>query len=503
MEISDREMKYICLAVLLLAVLPTAADETVRPNIVIVMADDIGLGDIGFYHRQRTGQEPVIPTPNLDRLIEQGMRFSDAHSPAPLCAPTRASMLTGNFPERTKRIFGTWLPHKDPGIDPRWTTGGRLAQAGGYHTAFFGKWGLGGSWTTDEHAWDRLDAGALAYGFDYAMELPEGIQNAPLAFYENQQWVKLHPDSTLKELSIDQAVFHDTGGRNISPELIGDSHWDPSLAGPMLTERAVAYINGRTKDHPDQPFFVYFCSQAVHIPHTPPAALGGVDIAGSTHSPFGDMLREFDAMIGVLMDSLDKAGVADSTLFIVTSDNGPLLPKRQQLPPVHDSSHGLREQKGSIYEGGHRVPFIARWPAVIEPGSETDELIVTHDVVATIARLAGQPIDRNVLLDSIDLTPLFRGEPLVDRHAIVIHQSKWGPQFALREGPWKLVMKTSRYDDLENLVPSMLFNLDENLSESDQGNLIDAPEHTDRIIRMHKRYLEHRRFLIPTVKSTE
>jgi len=165
------------------------------PNIVVVMADDIGLGDLSFYHRQRTGKEPIVQTPNLDRLIEEGMRFSDAHSPASLCAPTRFSMMTGNFSYRNARPWGVWTPEADALIEPEFTTVARIAKAGGYNTAFFGKWGLGGVWKGIPSDYSKMDAGALHYGFDYAVELPQGIQNKPYAFYENGKWMKLKPDS--------------------------------------------------------------------------------------------------------------------------------------------------------------------------------------------------------------------------------------------------------------------------------------------------------------------
>jgi arylsulfatase A-like enzyme len=174
-----------------------------KPNIVVIMADDIGMGDIGYYSQIRTGKTPVVRTPNLDKIAKEAMRFSDAHSPAPLCAPTRFSMLTGNYTYRNKRSFGVWTPDADALIDPEFTTGARIAKSGGYTTAFFGKWGLGGSWVKEKGKkvdYSKENAGALTYGFDYALELPEGLQNKPYAFYENQKWMKLKPNSVLKEL---------------------------------------------------------------------------------------------------------------------------------------------------------------------------------------------------------------------------------------------------------------------------------------------------------------
>ncbi len=475
---------------LLLILIVSSMAHADTPNVIVFMADDIGLGDIGFYHQQRTGNTPIVPTPNLDRLIGEGMRFSDAHSPASLCAPSRFSMLTGNYPMRSGRIFGVWKPEKDAGIDPKFTTSARLAKAGGYHTAFFGKWGLGGSWTSQAHSFERLDAGALSYGFDYALELPEGIQNEPLAFYENREWMKLGEDSTLVELTHEQAKFTGKGGRTLEPKLTGDSNWDPVLAGPILAGKAVEYIRKQNQDHPEEPFFIYYCSQAVHIPHTPPADLGGVKIAGATPSAWGDMLVEADTQVGMLIDALKDTGVYENTLIIFTSDNGGLNYDRAMRAAGHASSNGFREAKASIYEGGHRVPFIAVWPGRIEPGSESDVPIVAHDVVATVAALAGQPVDRDVMMDSIDLQPILTGADPLSSHEVLLHASaaKSGPYFAIREGDWKLIMSTQGPDNIDSLKPLALFNLAENPGESDE-----------RVHRLLARYKEHRNDATPTV----
>jgi len=150
-----------------------------KPNVVVIMADDIGIGDIGYYHRQRTGKKELVPTPNIDKLITEGMRFSDAHSPSSLCAPTRFSMMTGNYSYRNKSPWGVWSPNSDALIEPKFTTVARIAKSGGYHTAFFGKWGLGGIWKGRNVDYSKEEKGAKYYGFDYSLVLPQGIQNKP------------------------------------------------------------------------------------------------------------------------------------------------------------------------------------------------------------------------------------------------------------------------------------------------------------------------------------
>ena len=299
-----------------------------KPNIVLVLADDIGPGDIAYYHKLRTGKEAIAPTPNIDLLIKQGIRFSNAHSPASLCAPSRFSMLTGNYPYRNKNgTFGVWASHRDTGIDPQFTTSARIAKKSSYRTAFIGKWGLGGQmyakgtqkafkgWGVDGIDFSQRAKGPNDYGFDYSCELPQGIQGVPFAFYENKKWMPLKKDSVLKLISPKQTMYdisrkhNDLGG-------IGDSNWDPRLAGSVLTSKAIQFIEDHQKNHADQPFFLYYCTQAVHIPHTPPKELNGVKIAGSTPGVHGDMIRELDVQVGMLREALNKNGVADNTLFI-------------------------------------------------------------------------------------------------------------------------------------------------------------------------------------------
>lgn len=464
-----------------------------KPNIVVVMADDIGLGDLSFYHRQRTGEEPVVSTPNIDRLIEEGMRFSDAHSPASLCAPTRFSMMTGNYSFRNSRPWGVWTPEADSLIEPDFTTVARIAKAGGYSTAFFGKWGLGGVWKGTPSDYSRMDAGAVYYGFDYAVELPQGIQNKPYAFYENGRWMKLKLDSSLTHVPFEQTGYAvRQPGRDRSG--IGDSNWDPALAGPLLAEKAVAYIEKQTSARPSKPFFLYYCSQAVHVPHSPPDALDDVEIAGSTKGPFGDMIRELDVQVGIIVKALRRANVYDNTLLVFTSDNGGLNADVSMKRAGHNSSNGLRGKKGSIYEGGHRVPFIAVWPGRIQPGSESHEPIVGHDIVGTVATLAKQPVDRYIVKDSISLLPIFEGQPPSERHLYLVHQQKGKetPLYAIREGDWKLILTGRTMGDMEMLIPHSLFNLKENVNEDEAQNLVKSPEHEERVNSMADKYMDLR-----------
>ncbi|VGO16434.1 Arylsulfatase [Pontiella desulfatans] len=463
-----------------------------RPNVVVVLADDLGPGDIGFYHRQRTGEKELIPTPNMDRLIAEGMRFDDAHSAAPLCAPSRFGMLTGSYSYRNYKPFGVWGSWEKTGLAPRFTTSGKIAQAAGYATAFFGKSGMGGDFKVvdaeTDFAWkDRYKKYDLArrtngpnqWGFDYSFELPSGIQNHPFAFYENGQWMPLKPDSEWKMIGPKQNAY-DISRKHNDLTQVGDSNWDPTLAGPLLAEKAKAFIERQVKTSPTQPFFMYYCTQAVHIPHTPPKELNGVKIAGTTPGPHGDMIKELDAQVGVLIQTLEKAGIFDNTLFIVTSDNGGLAADPEAEKLGHDPTNGWNGLKGAVREGGHRVPFMATWPGVIEPGTQSGETISALDVVATLAAVCGQEISRNQVMDSVNLLPLLKQEKGAKGHAVLVHYSQGGSA-ALRQDEWKLHVYGK---NLTNLKPKLLYNLESNPQEDESKNLLNNPEYAERAERM-------------------
>lgn len=466
-------------------------DDKRKPNVVLVLADDIGPGDIGFYHRQRTGRAEIIPTPNLDRLIAEGMRFDDAHSAASLCAPSRFGMLTGSYSYRNHKPYGVWAPWEKSGVDPKFTTTARIAKAAGYATAFFGKSGMGGGFKesgveeavrAERHKLYDLAVrtrGPNQWGFDYALELPYGIQNQPFAFYENGAWMPLNPDSSWKMIGPKQNGYENSR-KHHDWKRIGDSNWDPKPVGGMLAGEAQDYIRRHTKASPDQPFFIYYCSQAVHIPHTPPAELNGMKIAGSTPGPHGDMVRELDIQIGILIEALKEAGVYEDTLFLFTSDNGGLNADPKAEKVGHDPTNGWKGSKGWVDEGGHRVPLIARWPGVIPPNSRSEALVTALDTVATLAAVTGQRIQRRQVMDSINLLPLLQQQPGARGHDVLVHYNKKG-QAALRQGDWKLHVFGM---NLKNLQPTQLYNLADNPTEDDAGNLIKDPEQKQRIARM-------------------
>jgi len=498
----------------LLAVPLTSCDNlglSPKPNIIVIFADDVGPGDIGFYHTQRTGQPAVVPTPNIDQMISDGIRFNDAHAPNSVCSPSRFSMLTGNYSFRNEQPFGVWRPWSNPCIEPKYTTSARIAKEGGYATSFFGKWGCGGQlkekdtdkFVTSENKenadYSQLFKSANYFGFDYALELPCGIQNYPYIIYEDSQWMPLEKDSELVWIGPEQ---------HRSPERksgIGDSNWDPRQVGPILASKAVKYIEKQTAENQNQPFFMYYCSQAVHAPHIPPEELDGIAIAGSTPGAHGDMIHELDTQVGMIINCLKETGVYENTLVILTSDNGGLFfPDSDLTMAGHDSSNGLRGSKGQIYEGGSRVPFIAVWPNRIKPATESNEPIVAHDIVATITAITGQRIPKVVIKDSINLLPLFYGEPKAKGHEVVLQQASndkmpYGPHYAIRRKEWKLILLAPDKENVKDLKPVALFNLATNPYEDENLNLVDKEQYKSLVKELLEEYL----LIRETDKATE
>ena len=485
-----------------------------RPNVVIIMADDIGLGDIGFYHRERTGMDEVVPSPHLDSLIEGGMRFHQANTPAALCSPTRYSVMTGNYCYRASQPWGDWWPWGIPNILPGQPTVGSVMQDAGYRTAFFGKYGMSSTWTSDGTSisegqprdslgwndWTGVHLDRIApelpgvvspknIGFDYTCSLQAGIQETPDIYYENDWWMPLSLDSIIDpNLTWAEQIDPESQAHN-GP---GDSHWNTRQVGPILTQKAVDFIDDTLTNHPGKPFFLYYCSQAVHHPHTPPDTFDGMPVKGFTLDPYGDMIYELDLQVGKIIQRLKDRGVYTNTLFIFTSDNGGLKLPELENATNHDSSNGLRDKKSSIYEGGHRVPFIAVWPGYIPANTECPEPIMTQDLLATLYALTGQMQPEDAGLDSFNILPLLLETPgAIGRDHMMLQgrvsSDATGSRLAIRQGGWKLILQTDKWDtDIRN--PVELFNMAENPVEDIAQNLVDDSAHTNRVALMLAEY---------------
>lgn len=481
----------------------SAANEAKPRNVVFIMADDVGLGDIGYYHRQRTGEQPIVETPHLDALAVAGKRFSDAHSSTALCSPSRYCAMSGNLCHRSYAPWGVWGSFRPTPFKSGDATLGRVAKRAGMATGFFGKWHLGGDFARasdpsktyrgNDRGDEPLDvdvsrilgAGPKSVGFDESCTLPCGIQGPLYVAYRNGEWEPFSPDSEL---------IHYTADTAISPKFVsdkgpgmGDSHWDPRRAGPMLSKRAVKFIAKNAKEN--QPFFLCYWSPMVHVPHEPPREFDGRKVRGETPTRHLDMLIDLDQQVGRIVGALKKAGQYEQTLIVFSSDNGGLRDGRGQKAG-HDSSGGFRGFKNDPYEGGHRVPFFATWPEVISTDSESEEPVAVHDLVATMASLLDQPLEEHQAMDSLDLAPLLFGKTLPKAREDFLLQGGSRHELIYRQGDWKLIVQSDH--KVTKFEPIALFDLAANPLEEESSNLIDDPEQADRAASMFKRYTELR-----------
>ena len=467
-----------------------------KPNLVFILADDLGYGDLGCYNK-----DSKIPTPNLDRLAAQGLRCTDAHAPTSVCSPTRYALLTGRYAWRSplkRGVVAAWDP---PLIAADRPTVASLLRQHGYTTAAIGKWHLGWTWPTldgaaPSSATNRLSnvdftrpiaGGPTTRGFDYyfGVDVPNF---PPYCFIENDRSVGLPsvPDAGRAEL------FNRPG-----PMLPG---WKLVDILPELTRRAVKWVGDTA--HAGQPFFLYFPLTSPHYPVVPTPEFKGKSKAGD----YGDFVCQTDWTVGQVLGALQRAGVADNTLVIFTSDNGPEI-TGEVNPGVYDrarqfqhySMGQLRGAKRDTWEGGHRVPFLARWPGRILPGAVSGETLCHVDFMATVAALVGAQLPPNAGEDSFNVLPVLLGEKR-DRPARVatVHHSGAG-KFALRKGDWVLIDAPSGGDNgkgepqwfidergyTQHDQPGELFNVREDLSER-KNHFAERPE----IVRELKELLE-------------
>ena len=456
-----------------LMVAATVANTASQTNIIFIMADDMGYGDVGCYN-----PNSKIPTPNMDRLAAQGVRFTDAHSPDAVCTPTRYAVLTGRYCWRTwlqKNVIGGYT---EPLINPERTTVGSYLQKHGYATACIGKWHLGVGWTRENgyvghwqeqpryNAWQDgkaegghnvdftqpVNGGPADLGFDYSFYTAAcSTIDGPFCYIENRHTVGL-PN---KPLNVDESIHPDYRPR---PGLMADG-FDVTNVDTDFTKKSIEFIEKHRQNTPEKPFFLYLALSSPHAPWLPPAFTKGK----SDEGPRGDLVVWADWAVGQITETLERLKIADNTLIILTSDNGP----RQGLNG-HTSSGNFRGYKSHIWEGGHRVPFIARWPGKIKRASTCDEPICTVDLMATCAAIIGDELPIEVGPDSINILPAMLDQKLSrPLHQAIIHHSCYGV-FSVRSGTWKLILDTKKSGgwvepDGENPVPGspgQLYNME-------------------------------------------
>ena len=407
------------------------ADES-KPNIVFVLFDDFGYGQPPSY---RKGSP--FKTPNIDRLAEQGIRFTDAHSAAANCTPTRYGVLTGRYPSRIGQ-FGVLKTYSKPIIPKTRLTVASFLKGQGYHTACIGKWHLGMNWVDVKKGKSeelpigaRMKDGPNALGFDY--------------FYGFT-----HARNIGGIIEQDKVVANVKGIEN----------------QPMMIKKALEYLDERAKE--DEPFFLYFPMCPPHSPIVPAEKFVGKSGMSGKEGKYGDWVYQGDHMLGQIMEALKRNGQDKNTLLIATGDNG--AAGRTYAP--------LRNNKSSIYEGGHREPFVARWPGKIKPGSSSDQVICLNDLFATCADILGKDLPPDAAEDSVSVLAALESKDKGPIREATVHQAPAG--LAIRQGDWKLIALRNGTKEL--------YNLKGDLSET--RNLIDSKQgESQRLEKLLKSYI--------------
>ncbi len=430
----------------------TVADEPTRPNVILVMADDLGIGDLS-----PTNPEGKIKTPRLQAMADEGITFLDAHTPSSVCTPTRYGLLTGRYNWRSRLARGVLSGTSEHLIPADRPTLGHLLRGAGYHTAMIGKWHLGWDWHKVDGEIDFTKPvlnGPDINGFDQYYGHCGSLDMSPYVWVDTGK-VTAVPDRVEEVKRKD-----DRYGWYRKGPMGSDFHIDEVL--PHLFGKSIAHVKARAEA--EAPFFLYLALPAPHTPIVPVPPFKGA----SGMNPYADFVMQMDHHMGELLDAVEEAGIADETLVVFTSDNG--CSPEGNFPALgehgHDPSGIFRGHKADIYEGGHRVPLIARWPAAIEPGQTTNALACLTDVYATLEELSGQERASIGGEDGRSLVPVFNGKASSGRTTLVSHSI--GGSFAIREGPWKLCLcagsggwsaPTEKAAKKQDLPPVQLFHL--------------------------------------------
>ncbi|WP_197138057.1 sulfatase family protein [Crateriforma conspicua] len=462
-----------------------------RPNVVVFLMDDLGYGDVSCYGATK------VTTPQIDQLAAEGRRFTDAHSPASVCTPSRYNLLTGRYAWRTWNGSSTVWANDPLLIDPDRYTLADLFGSQGYSTACIGKWHLGFG-DRNQPGWDDvlgpdynrpLEPGPNDVGFDYFWGFPH-VGQFPHIIIENDRVQNLDSNQPLKITPDKRPGFEKDYLRRprsglaaalgqSGPEAMFYEHEDLC---DMLTQRTVRWID---EYESDQPFFLYVAHRNIHGPMIPSERFKGKNEIGAR----GDFIAEMDWSVGQIVDALQRKDIFDETLFILTSDNGGTFKYR---PIDYPEDHGhringpLRGQKTTVYEGGHRVPFIARWPKSIEAGSTNHEMIALTDLLATFSDYFNVELPSDAGEDSFSMLAALLDAPSTRLKRTVLVNDSFTALFSIRQGPWKLILGQNgggAGDSAEidpNQSPVQLYNLDEDLGET--KNL--AEQHPDKVAHL-------------------
>ena len=485
------------------------ASQRPRPNVLLILADDLGYGDVGCYN-----SESRIPTPNLDRLALEGMRFTDAHSPCTVCTPTRYSLMTGQMAFRVPnggRVFtGTGGPSL---IASNRMTLPLMLREQGYSTACFGKWHIGLTFY-DQNGQPlikgdvdsvesidysrRIDGGPLDCGFDQFF----GTACCPTtdwlyAFIDGDR-IPVPPANLLDKTNLPKHTYANDNRRGWQAPDFNLEEVDIKFL-----EKSQQFLRTHVVQNPEKPFFLFHATQAVHLPSFPGSKFKGKSKSG----PHGDFIFEFDHIVGELMKTLDELGVADNTLVIITSDNGPEVSTvvNMRRDHNHDGARPWRGVKRDNWEGGHRVPFLVRWPGRVTPGSTSGQITSLCDIFATAADLVGTKLPNKAAEDSFSLLPVLLSNDTQPIRPYLLQQAFSGARdLAIRQGNWKyLAHKGSGGNNYESnpelqayalpdtapLAKGQLFDLERDPGET-QNLALEHPEIVKELDKLLRQSIE-------------
>ncbi len=451
------------------------------PNIIYILADDMGYGDVSAFNEQSK-----IRTPNIDALAAQGMVFTDAHSGSAVCTPTRYGVLTGRYAWRTWVKKGVLWSYDEPLISPTRTTVASLLKKHDYHTAAIGKWHLGLGWQKGEDGTVDLikpiKNGPNANGFDYFFGITASLDIPPYIYIENDRSTTTVIDTISKN---DGKGFWRRGP-------VGDDFKHEEVL-PKLMQKAVQYIDAQAKN--DAPFFLYFPLPAPHTPILPTEEFLGK----SGTNEYGDFVLMVDDVVEQVVAALEKNNISENTMVVFTSDNGcsPMADFDELAKFGHQPGYIYRGHKADIFEGGHRVPFVVRWPERIKAGTRYDETVCLTDLMATCAAIVGDSLAADEGEDSFDLTSALLGKVVSGpiREATVHHSIEG--VFSIRQNKWKLIFgpgsggwsepKPQKAKTLG--LPSLqLYDLEQDPGEL--NNLADQePELVKKLTALMKKYI--------------
>ena len=416
------------LSLLFGGLLAFASAQETPPNVVFILADDMGYGDVQVYN----SESGKIPTPHMNRLAKEGMMFTDAHTTSSVCTPTRYGVLTGRYNWRTHMQKGVLLGYSKPLITKERTTVASFLKKQNYSTACIGKWHLGmnmpskegevqaktGRDTPKNIDWNgSITGGPNDVGFDYYYGVSASLDMHP--------YIYIHNDKFVGEATATKAFFRKGPA---------EPDFEAVDVLPEIGNKSVKFIK---KQKADQPFFLYIPLTSPHTPIVPSPEFRGKSGLGQ----YGDFQMQTDHVIGQIATAIDESDFADNTLFIITSDNGcsPQAEFKKLAKNGHNPSAHFRGHKADLWDGGHRVPFIARWPGKIKAGTTSNELICQSDLMATCADILGVKLAPEAGPDSVSFLPALKGQPIETERQGLVHHSIGG-HFAYRHGKWKLLL---------------------------------------------------------------